>query len=159
VSPLRRHTRIAAAAVGVAAVFISAVGTAGAAPFNPRSTFPFGPPIVVPSPFHITRIVPSDRVNFDILALPNRAAEVTGGINPSFVNPPGFPPFPPAGWTQVTHAGTGHYCLNGAGYNYPAVVSVANRNGNSAPSGALVQYDSYGRGCSGVGVFTYQITS
>jgi hypothetical protein len=163
VSPLRRHTRIAAAAVGVAAVFISAVGTAGAQPLalnQPERPVPAPlSGLHVPSPFHITRIIASDRVDFDIVALPGKTAEVTGGTSPSFTfNVPGSTGSPGTGWTEVTHVATGHYCLNGAGFNYPAVVSVADRNG-TAPSGGLVQYDSFGRGCPGVGVFTYQITT
>ena len=108
----------------------------------------------------LTLTVPSDRVSFDITAAglgPGRQAEVAGGISPAFVfNSAG-------GWNQVTHVGTGHYCLNTPpgilAFNYPAVVSVANRFGTANVPGALVQYDSFGSGCPGVGVFTYQIVS
>jgi hypothetical protein len=157
---LRKYTvGIGTLALCVAALVISAVGSAGASPINlgpsvtDKPTTQLGQPLTIQQQLRITRIVPSDRVNFDIAAValhPGRAAEVAGGINPSFVfNTPG-------GWTQVTHVGTGHYCLNGGGFNYPAVVSVANRDAN-VPVGSLVQYDSFGRGCPGVGVFTYQI--
>lgn len=159
-SKLRKYTvAIGALAVCVAALAMSLVGSAGASPvntgpvLNDKPANVQGQPLHVPAPLHITRIIPSDRVNFDIEAValhPGRAAEVNGGTSPSFVfNTPG-------GWTQVTHVGTGHYCLNGGGFNYPAVVSVAARNAN-VPVGSLVQYDSFGRGCPGVGVFTYQI--
>jgi hypothetical protein len=60
------------------------------------------------------------------------------------------------GWSQVTRVGPGHYCLNGAGYNYPAVVSVA--RAGTALAG-IVTYDHYGYGCPGVGVYTYSIGS
>lgn len=157
---LRRYgLALGALAICVAALAMSVVGSAGAAPIsagpvlNDKPANVLGQPLHVPAPLRITRIVPSDRVNFDIAAIalhPGRAAEVSGGTSPSFVfNTPG-------GWTQVTHVGPGHYCLNGGGFNYPAVVSVANRDA-SVPVGSLVQYDSFGRGCPGVGVFTYQI--
>jgi hypothetical protein len=60
------------------------------------------------------------------------------------------------GWTQVTRVGRGHYCLNGAGWNYPAVVSVARAGTNLA---GIVTYDRYGYGCPGVGVYTYTFGS
>ena len=157
-SKLCRHTLgIGALAVCVAALLMSVVGSAGASPVGPvpndKPSTLLEQPLNVPPPLRITRIIPSDRVNFDIEAValhPGRAAEIAGGTSPSFVfNTPG-------GWTQVTHVGPGHYCLNGGGFNYPAVVSVANRDA-TVPAGGLVQYDSFGRGCPGVGVFTYQI--
>lgn len=157
-SRLRRSTLgIGTLAVCVAAVSIVVVASAGAQPAPAPKTPAQLRPLPIPRPFHITRIVPSDKVSFDITAstpptfTPNRSAEVRGGVTPSFVfNTPG-------GWNQVTHVGTGHYCLNGGGFNYPAVVSVANRFGTANVPGALVQYDSFGSGCPGVGVFTYQI--
>lgn len=151
---------IGGVAVCVAALSMSLVGSAGAAP--PGPPFHPHPPIL-----HVTRIVPSDRVSFDISALGGNYAEVMAGALPSFVfnsGPPGSP-----GWGSVTHTAAGHYCLNGlaAGpggltFNYPAVVSVANRAGGSPPAvtsvpSGLVQYDSFGLGCSGVGVSTYEI--
>ena len=100
----------------------------------------------------IRRIVPSDRVDFDIFA-PGGSywAEVIGGPTPSFRYSSGH-------WTNVSRVGPGHYCLNGAGFNYPAVVSVSNRLPRTVPTppGALVQYDSFGADCPGVGVFTYE---
>ncbi|MBV9047936.1 MAG: hypothetical protein JOY58_06685 [Solirubrobacterales bacterium] len=159
-STLRKYTlAFSAIAVCLAALAMSIVASAGASPINTgpvsndKPSTLQGQPLHVPGPLRITRIVPSDRVNFDIEAValhPGRAAEVQGGTSPSFVFNT------PSGWTQVTHVGTGHYCLNGGGYNYPAVVSVANRDA-TVPVGSLVQYDSFGRGCPGVGVFTYQI--
>jgi hypothetical protein len=140
----------------LAAASASVVASAGAAP--PPKTPAQLRPVSIQGPINITRIIPSDRVSFDITAAglgPGRQAEVAGGINPSFVfNSAG-------GWNQVTHVGTGHYCLNTPpgilAFNYPAVVSVANRFGAANAPGALVQYDSFGSGCPGVGVFTYQI--
>lgn len=156
---LRRYTLgVGTVVVCLAAASSSIVASAGAAPL-PKTPAQLRP-LPSPGPIHITRIVPSDRVSFDITAAglgPGRQAEVAGGINPSFVfNSAG-------GWNQVTHVGTGHYCLNTPpgilAFNYPAVVSVANRFGSANVPGALVQYDSFGSGCPGVGVFTYQIVS
>jgi hypothetical protein len=156
-SKLRRYTLgVGTVAVCLAAASTSLVASAGAAP--PPKTPAQMRALPIPRPVHITRIVPSDRANFDITAAglgPGRQAEVAGGLNPSFVfNSAG-------GWNQVTHVGTGHYCLNTPpgilAFNYPAVVSVANRFGSANVPGALVQYDSFGSGCPGVGVFTYQI--
>ncbi len=159
-SILRRYTRaLGVLAICAVALAMSVAGVAGASPGNTgpvpndKPVSSQAQPLHIPAPLRITRIVPSDRVNFDIEAValhPGRAAEVAGGPSPSFVfNTPG-------GWTQVTHVGPGHYCLNGGGFNYPAVVSVADRDAN-VPIGSLVQYDSFGRGCPGVGVYTYQI--
>jgi len=154
---LRRYTLgVSTVAVCLAAATSSLIASAGAAP--PAKTLTQLAPLPVARPVHIARIVPSDQVNFDITAAglgPGRQAEVAGGPNPSFVfNSPG-------GWNSVTHVGTGHYCLNTPPnileFNYPAVVSVANRFGTANDPGALVQYDSFGSGCPGVGVFTYQI--
>lgn len=161
-SRLRMYSAgIGALAVCVAALSVSLVGSAGAAPtaiHSHHKTPGQLHALPTPLPFPITRIVPSDRVSFDITAAglgPGRQAEVAGGLTPSFVfNSSG-------GWNQVTHVGTGHYCLNTPpgilAYNYPAVVSVANRFGSANTPGALVQYDSFGQGCPGVGVFTYEI--
>jgi hypothetical protein len=108
-------------------------------------------------PFPITHIVASDAVSFDIQATglaPGRQAEVHGGLIPSFV----FNSL--NGWTQVTRTGVGHYCLNtnrAPFFNYVANVSVANRPGLTSVPGGLVQYDSFGAGCPGVAVSTYQI--
>lgn len=157
---LRCHTRgLATLVVCVGALVMSIVGMAGASPLNSGPSLQDKPSSiqgqsrVLAQPLRIGHIVASDRVNFDIAAValhPGRSAEVAGGANPFFVfNTPG-------GWTQVTHVGPGHYCLNGGGFNYAAVVSVANRDA-TVPAGSLVQYDSFGRGCPGVGVFTYQI--
>ena len=156
-SKLRRFTLgLGTVAACLAAGTTSLVASASAD--SPPKTPAQLQPLSTPGPVHISRIVPSDRVNFDITAAglaPGRQAEVAGGPNPSFVfNSPG-------GWNQVTHVGTGHYCLNTPPnileFNYPAVVSVANRFGTADVPGALVQYDSFGSGCPGVGVFTYQI--
>lgn len=156
-SKLRRFTLgVTAVAACLGAAMTPLIASAGAAP--PPKTAVQLSPLPTPRPLHIERIVPSDGVNFDITAAglgPGRQAEVAGGVNPSFVfNSPG-------GWNQVTHVGTGHYCLNTPpnilAYNYPAVVSVADRYGTANVPGALVQYDSFGSGCPGVGVFTYQI--
>ena len=153
---------IGALAICIGALSISLVGSAGAAPAGTHGQHKTPgqlQSLPIPLPFPITRIVPSDRVSFDITAAglgPGRQAEVAGGLTPSFVfNSPG-------GWNQVTHVGTGHYCLNTPpgvtpAYNYPAVVSVANRFGRANTPGALVQYDSFGQGCPGVGVFTFEI--
>ena len=159
-SRLHRHPRgVAAVAVSIVALLVSIVGSAGASPVNSNPVLQDkpsnvqGPAPTITRSLRIGRIVPSDRVDFDIAAValhPGRAAEVAGGTSPSFVfNTPG-------GWTQVTRVGPGHYCLNGGGFNYPAVVSVTNRD-PSVSAGALVQYDSFGRGCPGVGVFTYEL--
>jgi hypothetical protein len=90
----------------------------------------------------------SDSVAFDVIAGGDRTAEV-------FPNPGGSPFFVKVtGWTTVTRIGTGHYCLDGAGFNYPAATAV------SAPytnGDGYVEYDSFGSGCSGVGVFTYSL--
>jgi hypothetical protein len=161
-STLRRYTAgIGALAVCIAALSMSLVGSAGAAPAGAHSQHKTRAQLhslPTPLPFPITQIVPSDRVSFDITAAglgPGRQAEVAGGLTPSFVfNSPG-------GWNQVTHVGTGHYCLNTPpgilAFNYPAVVSVANRFGSANVPGGLVRYDSFGSGCPGVGVFTYEI--
>lgn len=156
-SKLRRYTLgVTTVVVCLVAASASVVASAGAA--TPPKTPSQLRPLPILRPLHIARIVPSDRVSFDITAAglgPGRQAEVAGGVNPSFVfNSAG-------GWNQVTHVGTGHYCLNTppgpVAFNYPAVVSVANRFGSANVPGALVQYDSYGSGCPGVGVFTYEI--
>jgi hypothetical protein len=146
-------------AVCLAAGLTAVVGSAGAQPTPTPKTPQQLRPVPILRPFHVTRIVPSDRVNFDVTAAglaPGRQAEVQGGLTPSFVfNSPG-------GWATVTHVGTGHYCLNSNTapfFNYPATVSVADRFGTANVPGALVQYDSFGAGCPGVGVFTYQIVS
>ena len=158
-SKLRRYTLgVGTVAICLAAASTSIVANAAATP--PPKTPGQLRSLPTTRPVHITRIVPSDQVNFDITAAglgPGRQAEVAGGVNPAFVfNSAG-------GWNQVTHVGTGHYCLNTPpnilAYNYPAVVSVANRFGSANVPGALVQYDSFGIGCPGVGVFTYQIVS
>lgn len=156
-SKLRRYTLgVGTVAVCLAAASTSVVASAGAAP--PRKTPAQLRPLSIPEAAQITQIVPSDRVNFDITAAglaPGRQAEVAGGLNPFFVfNSAG-------GWNQVTHVGTGHYCLNTPpgllGFDYPAVVSVASRFVTANVSGGLVQYDSFGSGCPGVGVFTYEM--
>ena len=146
---------IAAASLGAA---VAPIAASGATPPNKTAAQLHNravPPTLIPFP--ITRIVPSDSVSFDVQATglaPGRQAEVQGGTSPSFVfNSPN-------GWTQVTHIGTGHYCLNtnrSPGFDYVANVSVANRFGTQSPAGSLVQYDSFGVGCPGVGVYTYQI--
>jgi len=157
-SKLRRYMGIGVLAVCVAALSASLVGSAGAAS-PPKSPTALRTRPAILLPIHITRIVPSDRVSFDISATGGHYAEVRGGTSPSFIFS--------GGWTQVTHPQTGRYCLNGlfvngSQFNYPAVVSVASRAGGSPPAvtsvpGGLVQYDSFGQGCPGVGVSTYEI--
>lgn len=95
----------------------------------------------------------SDSVGFDIRGPENLRAEVIPGISPSFRFV--------AGWTDVTHVGTGHYCLNGGiapnglTYNYPAVVSVSHRDTTGV---GYVEYASHGNDCPGVGVWTYRLS-
>lgn len=92
--------------------------------------------------------IPSNLVNFDVIAS-GRTAEVRADIVAfTFAS----------GWTQVTRVGTGDYCLNGAGFNYPATVSVASRSGLNTPVFGYVEYDSFGAHCPGVEVHTYQLT-
>jgi len=88
-------------------------------------------------------------VSFDIIAAGGRTAEVRA-------NPLGFTFV--TGWTSVTRPATGIYCLNGAGFNYPAVVSVAARPGLTTPVYGYVEYDSFGANCPDVQVNTYQLT-
>jgi hypothetical protein len=88
-------------------------------------------------------------VSFDIIATGGRTAEVRANtVTFNFVT----------GWTQVTRPATGIYCLNGAGFNYPAVVTVAARPGSTTPVFGYVEYDSFGANCAGVQVNTYQVT-
>jgi hypothetical protein len=89
----------------------------------------------------------SNSVSFDIQGPGGRSAEVVA-------NPSGSPFFKytPSGWTQVLRVGPGHYCLNGASFNYPANVSIQFQNTSVF---GHVEYDSFGSGCSGVGVYTW----
>jgi hypothetical protein len=89
----------------------------------------------------------SNSVSFDIQAPGGRSAEVVA-------NPGGLPFFkyPPSGWNQVLRVGPGHYCLNGASFDYPANVSIQFQNTSVF---GHVEYDSFGSGCSGVGVYTW----
>jgi len=93
--------------------------------------------------------IPSNLINFDAIAPGGRTAEVRADIV-AFVFR--------TGWTQVTRVGIGDYCLNGAGFNYPATVSVASRSGLPTRVFGYIEYDSFGARCSGVEVHTYQLT-
>lgn len=89
----------------------------------------------------------SNSVSFDIQGPGGRSAEVVA-------NPAGAPYFKytPSGWNQVLRVGTGHYCLNGASYNYPSNVTIQFQN---TSVWGHVEYDSFGSGCAGVGVYTW----
>jgi hypothetical protein len=94
----------------------------------------------------------SDSVGFDVMAQDGLRAEVIPGVNPTFRYK--------NGWNSVTRVGTGHYCLNGgfvngSQYNYPAVVSVQSLG---SPVIGIVQYDSGGISCPGVGVYTFLLS-
>jgi hypothetical protein len=87
----------------------------------------------------------SNSVGFDASA-GYRSAEVIPSAVPTFRYH--------TGWTSVTRIGTGHYCLNGASYGYSGVVSISSRDTVGI---GYVEYDSYGFGCPGVGVWTYRL--
>jgi hypothetical protein len=123
-------------------------GTAGpAGPAGPAGAAgPAGPPGPQGAPAGGT---PANNIDFDIV---NSAgvAEVNsnGGGTPSFRYNIS------TGFTSVVRVGVGGYCLNGASFNFPAVVSPADR-GSAGVRGVVVTYDSFGAGCAGVRVNTY----
>jgi hypothetical protein len=145
---------IAAVAAGLGAVALAA-GVATAQPTAPNPAGGPDKPLSaqrLPGPQKQAAAVPqafvslSNSVGFDVAAPGGRTAEVIPGVIPTFRFA--------TGWTQVTRIGPGHYCLNGAGFNYPASVAVSSRN---TPGIGYVEYDSFGTGCPGVGVWTYNL--
>jgi hypothetical protein len=146
----------AALAVGIALAVVPAVAVSATRGSNgPSNTTtsaqdkPVAPRPAVPNAPPAPGSIRTNLVSFDIIAAGGRAAEVNANtVTFTFVT----------GWTQITRPAVGIYCLNGAGFNYPAVVSVAARPGLVSPVYGYVEYDSFGVNCPGVQVNTYQVT-
>lgn len=153
---LPKHPAIRALAVGATTLVLGATGVAVAqsANGNAESTNDKSVQVqqrsagIAPQQTSRAATTLSNSVGFNVIAAGNRTAEV-------IPTPNGSPTFRfVTGWTQVTRVGTGHYCLNGAGFNYPAATAVSSRD---TIGDGYVEYDSFGSGCPGVGVFTYSL--
>jgi hypothetical protein len=152
---LRKHTRVLA--VGTTALALTgggvAVANSGSAPTKSagaRDVAASNAAAGARQSSALTTFGVSNSISFNVQGAGGRSATV-------IANPSGTPYFKntPTGWNQVIRVGTGHYCLNGSGYNYPGTVAIEFPN---TPVFGHVEYDSFGSGCAGVGVYTWQVS-